>query len=145
MTVLPVWWVGQLTVWWQSINCLTYLRPKSCKCCPMSLMTSSSHWDKRFFFFISAVLLLLDAGWADTPQLLLLLLTLFPLLVTDTSPLEWATPAEDASPFCVPFRQDSSESRSCPVPLACMFPWFIQITRCVNKRMTCAATHCGDN
>ncbi len=108
-------------------------------------MTSSSDWDRRFFFFTpelasDVLLVLLDADWDDTP---LLLLTVFPLLVTDTSPLVWATPVEDDSPFCAPFRQDSSEPRSCPAPLACMLPRFMQLTRCVYKRTTGAAARCG--
>lgn len=112
----------------------------------MRRMTSSSDWDSRFFFLAADVLLLLlDAIWADTP--LLLLLTVFPLLLTDTSPLEWATPVEDDSPFCAPFRQDSSESRSCPVPLACMVPRFMQVARCIYiyKLLTGATGYCGDN
>lgn len=52
---------------------------------------------------------------------------------------------EDDSPFCAPFRQDSSESRSCPVPLACMVPRFVQVTRCIYKPLTGATGHCGDN
>lgn len=125
---------------------LTYLRPKSCKCCPMSRMTSSSHWDSRFFFLppelASFGLLLLDAGCADTP--LLLLLTVFPLLVTDTSPLEWAAPAEEDSPFCAPFWQDTSESVSCPAPLACIFSRLIRVKWCVCKRLPGATGHCGE-
>lgn len=132
------------------LNWLTYLRPKSCKCCPISRMTSSSDWDSRFFFLTpelasDVLLVLLDAGWADTPLLLLLLMTVFPLLVTDRSPLEWAAPVEDDSPFCAPLRQDSSESRSCPAPLACMLTRFMEVTQCRNKTMTGATGHCGES
>lgn len=109
-------------------------------------MTSSSDWDRRFFFFTPELpsdgLLLLDTGWADTP--LLLLLTVFPLLVTDRTPLEWATPTEDGSTLGEPFRQDSSVSRSCPAPLACMLTRFIRLTRWVWKQMTGAKRQCGD-
>lgn len=110
-------------------------------------MTSSSDWDSRFFFLTlelasEELLALLDAGSEDSP---LLLLTVFPLLVTDRSPLEWATPVEDGSPFRAPFWQDSSESRSCPAPLACMLPRFMQVTQRIYKIMTAATSHCGDN
>ncbi len=51
----------------------------------------------------------------------LLVPTLFPLSVLERSPLEWAPPAEDDSPFCALLRQESSEdSCPCPAPFACM-------------------------
>lgn len=106
-------------------------------------MTSSSDWERRFFFFplelASEDVVLLDAAWAGTP----LLLTELPLFVADTSPLVWAPPLEDDSPFCALFRQDSSESWSCPAPLACMFWMLTWVALCGFKRMTGATGEFG--
>lgn len=58
-----------------------------------------------------------EATPAEAP---LLALTVFPLFVLESSPLECAPLVEDDSPFCALFRQESSESCGCPAPLACM-------------------------
>lgn len=129
----------------QTLANVTYLSPKSCKCCPISLMTSSSDWERRFFFFTefaSEDTVLLDAAGAGIPSLLL---TEFPLFVVD-SPLTlvWASPAEDDSPFCaLLFRQDSSESWPCPAPLACMLLMLMWATLCGFNRMTGATGELG--
>lgn len=87
-------------------------------------MTSSSACDSRFFFFsepnseLEAVAEVPDTVPVVEP---LLVPTLVPLSVLERSPLECAPPAEDDSPFCALFRQESSEdSCPCPAPFACM-------------------------
>ena len=87
-------------------------------------MTSSSACDSRFFFLneptseLEAVAEVPEPGPVEDP---LLVPTLFPLSVLERSPLEWVPPAEDDSPFCALFRQESSEdSCPCPAPFACI-------------------------
>lgn len=113
----------------------TYLSPKPFKCCPISLMTSSSDWESLFFF----LRLLPSSGMAEaaappgTPLLTLRLLLLLPAAgAAGRSPLAWArSPADDDgegddSPFCAD-RQASSwvwpwppPPPLPPAPLACM-------------------------
>lgn len=89
-------------------------------------MTSSSACDSRFFFFNEPTSEPEAVEAAEVPEPgpvedPLLVPTLFPLSVLERSPLEWAPPAEDDSPFCALLRQESSEdSCPCPAPFACM-------------------------
>lgn len=89
-------------------------------------MTSSSACDSRFFFFNEPTSEpeAVEAAEVPEPGPLedpLLVPTLFPLSVLERSPFEWVPPAEDDSPFCALFRQESSEdSCPCPAPFACI-------------------------
>lgn len=109
-------------------------------------MTSSSAWERRFFFFNEPTSEPEAVETVDVPELgpveaPLLVPTLFPLLVLDRSPLEWLPPAEDDSPFCVLFRQESSED-SCPAPFACMLLLRL-LTTLRLKWMAEVAWECG--
>lgn len=112
-------------------------------------MTSSSACDSRFFFFreptsepeaVEAAEVP-EPGPAEAP---LLVPTLFPLSVLERSPLEWVPPAEDDSPFCALFRQESSgDSCPCPAPFACMLLLRL-LTTLRLKWMAEVAWECGE-
>lgn len=101
----------------------TYFSPSPWRCCPINRMTSSSACDSRFFFFSepTSELEVPEQGPTEEP---LLVPTPLLLSVLDRSPLEWVPPpppAEEGSPFCALFRQESSDdSCPCPAPFDCM-------------------------
>lgn len=110
-------------------------------------MTSSSACDSRFFFFneptseLEAEAEVPEPGPVEDP---LLVPTLVPLSVLERSPLEWVPPAEDDSPFCALFRQESSEdSWPCPAPFACMLLLRL-LTALRLKWMAEVAWECGE-
>jgi len=113
-------------------------------------MTSSSACDSRFFFFrepptsepeAAEEAEVPDTGPVEEP---LLVPTLFPLSVLESSPLEWLPPAEDDSPFCALLRQESSvDSCPCPAPFACMLLLRL-LTTLRLKWMAEVAWECGE-
>lgn len=70
--------------------------------------------------------------------------TLFPLFVLVRTPLECVPTAEDDSPFCALFRQESSESCPCPSPFDCMLLPLRLLTGVLLKWIAEVAWWCGE-